>query len=89
MKKSYWYCTIIDSGSGASVNDLCAQNDVIIDCDVTQMLLTDAMQNCLQISHHNKIFEVTTRMNIRGIFFSYGDIDLFKYDILSLNVQVA
>ena len=28
MKKLY--CTIIDSGSGSSVNDLCAQNDVIL-----------------------------------------------------------
>ena len=28
MKKPY--CTIIDNGSGSSVNDLCAQNDVIL-----------------------------------------------------------
>ena len=41
MKKPY--CTTIDSGSGSSVNDPCAQNDVITDCDVTKMLLTDAM----------------------------------------------
>ena len=32
MKKPY--CTIIDSGSGSSVNDLCAQNDVMIDYDI-------------------------------------------------------